>query len=211
MELIKIVVLFFVYLIIAIVVVVGIAILPLVPEFYLDAYFTIATIVVVAIPIIYAYWKSNNTEKKIEKYLQETIPEKIGEKSYIDKNTGAIVLRSFDYHTRNGKEWVVSHSAITVNYNDTMKPAWDNVIDRHRSSLSQTTPFSAIQTIDMNDGGGGGALGALAFTVLGTRGIYNPNNGITQTHVEQVVQDNIIFVADDLPFAHQIVDRIAGM
>ena len=209
MELFKIVVLFFVYATISFIV--GIAISFLIPDFFLDAYITIATIVWVALPIIYMFWKSNNTEKKIEKYLQETIPEKIGAKSYIDKNTRVIVLRSFDYHTRNGKEWVVSHNAITVNYNDTMKPPWVNVIDRHRNSLSQTTPFSAIQTIDMNDGGGGGALGALAFTVLGTRGIYDAASGSTQTHVEQVVQDNIIFVADDLPFAHQIVDRISGM
>ena len=209
MELIKIVILFFVYAIVALIVMLTIGIF-IIPDFLLDVYIGISVIVMIALPFAYAFRKSNNTEKKIEKYLQETIPEKIGAKSYIDKNTGAIVLRSADYHTRNGKEWVVSHNAITVNYNDTMKPPWVNVIDRHRKSLSQTTPFSAIQTIDMNDGGGG-AFGALAFTVLGTRGIFDPNTGITQTHVEQVVQDDILFVADDLPLAHQIVDRVAGM
>lgn len=86
--------------------------------------------------VLFAGWVMFTfTKERVEKYA--TIPEKVGERSYIDNDTGIIYLRSHDYHTRFGEEWVVSNSSVTIRKNI--------------NNNAEIVPISKIQSMKIKD------------------------------------------------------------
>jgi len=144
----------------------------------------------VTIALIF-WWQHRKTNKQVDAMLQEVIPENVGARSYIDENTETIFLRSHDYHTRGGQEWIVSPNAITVslNYNPDI----------------QTIPISKIQTIDLSHGE---PVSQMSFSILGVRQYMVGN--LVEDHVESVQQGLIQFHVHDIPIARAVRSRVAN-
>ena len=127
---------------------------------------------------------------KILKKEQTPIPEKIGARSYIDENTGTIFLRSDDYHTRGGREWIVSNSTLTVKLNN--------------SSNSQIIPLSKIHTLNLDQKE---HFSSLSFEILAERQYMVGD--LPMSRIEPTAQTPIFLKNKDIEFAKAICNRVA--
>lgn len=70
--------------------------------------------------IIVIFWRRHSKKEKLNAvFLNEIISDFAGKVSYIDKKTNVIYLRSFNYETRGGTEWVVTENGISISPNST--------------------------------------------------------------------------------------------
>ena len=126
---------------------------------------------------------------------QTVIPEKVGQKSYIDRSTGTIYLRSFDYETRGGKEWIVTDNSLTVKQNS--------------STASQIIPLSKIHTMTLDRKE---HFGSLSYEILEK---FQRNTGSDSAMtmkdvIEPVASAPIFFPIADIDIAQAICDRVAS-
>jgi len=141
-------------------------------------------IVIIFVVFIITGWRSL-------KKRQVIIPEKIGSRSYIDEKTGTIFLRSWDYQTKGGEEWVVSKSSITVNRNDSTKSEIFPLAKIHTMEVHRKEPYSI-----------------LSFEILDIR-FYEASEGGGE-HVVPVALAPIFFKNEDIRFAQTICNRVAN-
>ena len=155
----------------------------------------ILIIILVALIILIVLWNHRKTNKHIDSVLQEVIPENVGVKSYIDENTRTIFLRSHDYHTRGGQEWVVTLHAITINQN--------------HNNTSTAIPFSQMHRINLNHEN---PISGLEIEVLAMRRHDASGDGTwgVKNRLEAVSGGQIFFHEHDFNLASTIRDRIIG-
>jgi len=79
----------------------------------------------------------NKEEKEMKAFLENVIPENVGEHSYIDDETDTIYLRSWDYDKRSGAEWVITNNGIKVSEN--------------RDWSSETFPIRRVRSVVFED------------------------------------------------------------
>jgi len=150
-------------------------------------------LIVFGIPITFAGWAwLTISPKRVEEHL--TIPAKVGMRSYIDNNTGTIYLRSHDYHTKFGEEWIVSNSSLTIKKN--------------MGEKSEIIPLSKIQTMRIENNENRD-FNRLSFSILGTRSHFVAE-GIFEDRVGAIAKTPITFQNDDIKFAEAICERIAS-
>ncbi|MCL2562454.1 MAG: hypothetical protein FWE08_00235 [Oscillospiraceae bacterium] len=129
--------------------------------------------------------------RAIRTYNQTVIPENVGAESYIDKRTNAVHLRSYDYDTKGGCEWVVTLRTITINHNN--------------NNTSQTISFSAIHEIYLNPTE---PIGQLSISVLSTQSHMVADN-IFEDRIVEVTKGKIFFFSKDIRIAQTIQTRFA--
>lgn len=145
----------------------------------------IAAIIIIAIALLW-WWGGKLVEKD-----QAIIPKNVGKTSYIDESTGTIYLRSFDYHTNSGEEWIVSDSSITIKQNN--------------SSKSQIIPFSKIHTLNLDRKE---LNSSLSFEILEKRNRLVVE-GVFEDKMVPIAIIPIFFSNKDMNFAQAACDRIA--
>ena len=160
-----------------------------------DGMHALSAVFVISLVIIFgtrSFIKFYKQEKAQQAYNQTIISQNIGASSYIDEKTGVIYLRSVDYARKSGREWVVTKTAITIKFNN--------------SASSQTTPFSAVQTINLTPTE---PIGQLSFSILDKRS-HMVVDGVYEDRIKEVNKDTILFLAKDLYVAEAIRNQFAG-
>jgi len=132
-------------------------------------------------------------EKAQQADRQTIISQNVGASSYVDEKTGTIYLRSADFDRKSGKEWIVTKSAITIQFNN--------------SSNSQTILFSNIQRVNLNPTL---PIGQLSFSTLKTQNHF-VSDGIFEDRIVEVTEGIIHFFDKDIRIAEAIRNRVAGL
>jgi len=130
-------------------------------------------------------WIVRSSSKKLKRQ-QTIIPEKVGEHSYMDKVTRTIFLRSNDYHTMGGKEWVVSKGTLTINSND--------------STTAEVIPLSKIHSMKLEP------HGFMSFETLSE--IPYMVGDTPMTKIEPTLHAFITFNASDMQLAKTICEYV---
>jgi len=142
----------------------------------------------VATPII---WFLRSAKKE----LKEIIPENVDVKSYIDDKNGTIFLRSYNYETVGGQEWIVNQSAISIKLNMT--------------STIRTIPFSKVQKVELHKSLEFHELELFVLDMVQHDASGNGSWGV-ENRLEEISQGTLSFKNSDLPIAQAVHDRIAS-
>jgi len=149
----------------------------------------------IAVPLAAAWYKIGRQNKQDEENaiaLSKTIiPENVGVRSYIDKKTGVIYLRSDNFETRLGLEWIISKNAVSIKKNI------DNTTTR--------TPFTKINKIEFDSD-----FNSISFSIVETYRYDIAGDGSqgTEQGSREIMVGYICFVEADLSVAKAVYDRI---
>ena len=129
--------------------------------------------------------------RSLNKDANKIIPEHVGAESYIDSN-GTIFLRSYNYETASGEEWVVGNNSISMKHN--LAP-----------HSVETIPFTTIREVSITNDNQN-SIFKLAFSILETHSYYRGGYSVDRT--ELTFQPPITFKESDYHIAQAIHDRI---
>ena len=161
-----------------------------------DGIYIISFAYAVSLALIFltrSFIEFHKQEKAQQADRQTIISQNVGASSYVDEKTGTIYLRSADFDRKSGKEWIVTKSAITIQFNN--------------SSNSQTILFSNIQRVNLNPTL---PIGQLSFSTLKTQNHF-VSDGIFEDRIVEVTEGIIHFFDKDIRIAEAIRNRVAGL
>ena len=150
--------------------------------------------------------------KNIHENPDFVITEKINQKSYIDEDTGTIYLRSHDYHTVRGEEWVVSDNSLTINKNS-IKEILDksDTTKGNFGTISQIIPLSKIHTMELNNKG---TSGILSYKILENFRVDIAGDGSgsagTREEIRPTLGGQIRFFDVDANIIQAVCDRVSS-
>ncbi|MCL1989267.1 MAG: hypothetical protein FWG67_00085 [Defluviitaleaceae bacterium] len=132
----------------------------------------------IVIPVSISIINHIKEEREATALFQWSIPENVGEKSYIDKQTSFIYLRPDNYEMSDGEEWVIDDESISIRLN--------------RDYSVRKIEFSEIKSVNLN-----ADLFSFSFSILEERP-YDPlGDGSVVEYKPELVMHGPIYVEPD--------------